>query len=89
MKQGKGYQSFAKRTQSHNKHPLPTTQETTLHMDITRWSIPKSLSIFFTTENGKVLHIQQRQDLELTVALIMIITEKFRLTLKKDHLGMT
>ena len=24
-----------------NKHPLPTTQEKTLHMDITRWSIPK------------------------------------------------
>ena len=24
------------------KHPLPTTQEMTLHMDITRWSIPKS-----------------------------------------------
>ena len=26
----------------HNKHPLPTTQEMTLHKDITRWSIPKS-----------------------------------------------
>ena len=26
----------------HSKHPLPTTQERTLHMDITRWSIPKS-----------------------------------------------
>ena len=26
----------------HSKQPLPTTQETTLHMDITRWSIPKS-----------------------------------------------
>ena len=26
----------------HCKHPLPTTQEKTLHMDITRWSIPKS-----------------------------------------------
>ena len=26
----------------HSKHPLPSTQETTLHMDITRWSIPKS-----------------------------------------------
>ena len=26
----------------HNKHPLPTTQEKTLHMDITRWSISKS-----------------------------------------------
>ena len=26
----------------HNKHPLPTTQEKTLHMDITRWSTLKS-----------------------------------------------
>ena len=26
----------------HIKHPLPTTQEKTLHMDITRQSIPKS-----------------------------------------------
>ena len=26
----------------HSKHPLPSTQETTLHMDITRWSNPKS-----------------------------------------------
>ena len=25
-----------------SKHPLPKTQETTLHMDITRWSISKS-----------------------------------------------
>ena len=27
---------------SHRKHPLPTTQEKALHMDITRWSTPKS-----------------------------------------------
>ena len=26
----------------HSKHRLPTTQEKTLHMDITRWSTPKS-----------------------------------------------
>ena len=26
----------------HSKHPLPTTQEKTLHIDITRWSIIKS-----------------------------------------------
>ena len=26
----------------HSKHPLQTTQEKTLHMDITRWSITKS-----------------------------------------------
>ena len=26
----------------HSKHPLPTTREKTLHVDITRWSTPKS-----------------------------------------------
>ena len=26
----------------HSKHPLPTTHEKTLHMDITKWSTPKS-----------------------------------------------
>ena len=26
----------------HSKHPLPTTKEKTLHMDITRWSTLKS-----------------------------------------------
>ena len=26
----------------HSKHPLPTTQEKTLYMDITRWSTPNS-----------------------------------------------
>ena len=26
----------------HSKHPLPTTQEKTLHTHITRWSTPKS-----------------------------------------------
>ena len=30
----------------HSKHPLPTTQEKTLHMDITRWSIPKSVWLY-------------------------------------------
>ena len=29
-----------------SKHPLPTTQEKTLHMDITRWSIPKSVWLY-------------------------------------------
>ena len=27
----------------HNKQPFPTTLEMTLHMEITRWSIPKSV----------------------------------------------
>ena len=31
-----------KKCTGHSKHPLPTTQEKTLHMDITRWPTPKS-----------------------------------------------
>ena len=31
----------------HSKHPLPTTQEKTLHMDITRWLAPKSDWLYF------------------------------------------
>ena len=33
---------FCRECTGHSKHPLPTTQEKTLHMDITRWSTPKS-----------------------------------------------
>ena len=33
---------FQRKCTGHSKHPLPTTQEKTLHMDITRWSTPKS-----------------------------------------------
>ena len=33
---------FPKEHTGHSKHPLPTTQEKTLHMDITRRSTPKS-----------------------------------------------
>ena len=33
---------FPRERTGHSKHPLPTTQEKTLHLDITRWSTPKS-----------------------------------------------
>ena len=33
---------FTREHTGHSKHPFPTTQEKTLHMDKTRWSIPKS-----------------------------------------------
>ena len=39
MKEGK---VLPRKCTAHSKHPLPTTQEKTLHMDITRWSTPKS-----------------------------------------------
>ena len=50
----------------HSKHPLPTTQEKTLHMDITRWSTPKS--DWFAAKDGEALYSQQKQDRKLTVA---------------------
>ena len=32
---------FSREHTGHRKHPLPTTKEKTLHMDITRWSTLK------------------------------------------------
>ena len=39
---GQRLKVFPRGCSGHSKHPLPTTQEKTLHMDITRWSTPKS-----------------------------------------------
>ena len=41
MKRGKVNRVLPKEHTGHSKHPLPTTQEKTLHVDITRWSTPK------------------------------------------------
>ena len=38
MKQSRGNRVLAREHTGHSKHPLPTTQEKTLHMNITRWS---------------------------------------------------
>ena len=55
----------------HSKHPLPTTQEKTLHMDITRWSTLKSDWLYSLQPKMKKLYTEQKQDQELTVAQIM------------------
>ena len=39
---GQRLTKFCQECTGHSKHPLPTTQEKTLHMDFTRWSTPKS-----------------------------------------------
>ena len=64
---------FFQECTGHAKHPLLTTQEMILHMDITRWSIQKSgcLYPFQPAEDGEALYSQQKQDRELTVAQIM------------------
>ena len=42
IKQAKANKVLPREPTGHSKHPLPTTQEKTLHMDITRWSTPIS-----------------------------------------------
>ena len=39
--------ALAREHTSYSKHPLPTMQETTLHMGITRWSTPKSNWLYY------------------------------------------
>ena len=68
-----------------SKHPLPTTQEKTLHMDTTRWSTPKSHWLYILCSQRWRSSIQSTKtrpgadcgsDHELLIA-------KFRLKLKK------
>ena len=70
MKQAKANRVLPRERTGHSKHSLPTTQERTLHMDITKWSTPK-LIIFFAAKDGEAVYSQQKQDWELTVAQIM------------------
>ena len=68
----KAYRVLPRERIGHSKHFIPTTQKTTLHMDITRWTILKSvLIIFFAAKDGEALYSQHKQDQELTMAQIM------------------
>ena len=42
LSRAKANRVLPRKCTDHSKHPLPTTQEKTLHMDIIRWSTPKS-----------------------------------------------
>ena len=44
-----------------SKHPVRTTHKKTLYMDITRWSIPKYLIIFFAAKDGEALYSQKNK----------------------------
>ena len=39
---GQRHRVLPRKCTGHSKHPLPATQEKTLHMDVIRWSTPKS-----------------------------------------------
>ena len=66
MKQGKAYRGLPRERTGHRKHPLPTTQEKTLHMDI-----KIRLIIFSAAKDGETVYSQQKQDWDLTVVQIM------------------
>ena len=63
---------LSKEHAGHSKCSSPTTQEMTLHMDITKMvNTEITLTIFFAAEDGEALYSKQKQDRELTVAQIM------------------
>ena len=55
----------------HSKHPLPTTQEDSTHRHHQMANTEIRLIISFQAKDGEALHSQQKQDWELTMALIM------------------
>ena len=68
----------------HSKHPLPTTQEKTLHMDITRWLITKSDWLYFLQPKMEKLYTvgKNRSGVDCGSDHEFLIA-KFRLKLKK------
>ena len=61
MSRAKANRVLPRKCTSHSKHPLPTTQEMTLHMDITKMvNTEIRLIIFFAAEDGEALYSQEK-----------------------------
>ena len=72
MKQGKGQQSFAKRTHCSEQTPSSNNmRENSTNGHHQRANTEIRLIIFFAAKDGEALYSQQKQDQELTVAQIM------------------
>ena len=68
----------------HNKHPLPTTQEKTLHMEITRWSTLKSDWLYsLQPQIEKVSTVSKNKTRCWLWLGSWTLISKFRLKLKK------
>ena len=69
----------------HSKHLLPTTQEKTLHMDITRWSTPKSDWLYSLQPKIEKLYTVSKNDTGSWLWLRSWTPYcQFRLKLKKE-----
>ena len=67
----------------HSKHLLPTTQKT-LHMDIRRWSIPKSDLLYYLQPNmEKLCAVSKKKSGSNCGSYHELLVAKFRLKLKK------
>ena len=66
----------------HSKHPLRTTQEKTLHMDITRWLTLKSDGLLQPKMGSSIQSTKTRPEADCGSDYELLIT-KFRLKLKK------
>ena len=75
---------FPKEHSGQSKHPLPTTQGKTLHMDIPRWSTPKSdwLYSFQPKMGSSIQSTKTRPGADCGSDHELLIT-KFRLKLKR------
>ena len=68
----------------HGKYPLPTTQETTLHMHITRWSIAKSDWLCsLQPKKEKLYTVSKNKTWSWLWLSHKLLIAKFRLKLKK------
>ena len=68
----------------HSKYPLPTTQEKTLHMDITRWSTLKSdLLCSLQPKMEKLYTVSKNKTGSWLWHRYVLLIAKFRLKLKK------
>ena len=57
----------------HSKHPLPTTQEKTLQMDITRWSTPKSDWLYSLQANVEMFYTVSKNKTRSCLWFILIM----------------
>ena len=82
---GLGIQNEAQQAEctGHSKHPLPTTQETTLHMDVTRCSILKSDWLYSAAEDGEAIQSAKTRPGGDCGSHYELLIAKFRLKLKK------
>ena len=72
----------------HSKHPLPATQEKTLHMDITRWSVLQSDWLYALQSKMKKLYTVSKNKTRSDCGSdheLLIAKSRFRFKSRESH----